>query len=670
MSSEPHNDQRGRRVRSNFSAFGNNFAQLLLSMYLSHCMLGSPFYGAAFFLFVDIWTVYYTSGAHYVSSRRGLQSMIFIALSSSLIAASALIYALPSVLQNPKLTPLTLYICLIALRNVGSVVLGDHFKRRGKGGYIYKVLFQLLALLPCLWLDNHLTPEQFRITWIGLIVTGTMLTFSPSGVIHRQQLRGVHKMQGIHSYLVFSSTGFYAQTAFCLGVFMYMCYICFGPTGSLTLRYSAIALWLVAVVFIFWLFRQLQGRLHIRGGFNTFMVGALMWIVGTVALFSAVGTLSSLLWLVVWGMGIAATNAVLLNLEESFVAVAALDDKSVERGELQMRGHLSRGIAYIFSASIMLLVLTLWCFVIPDVENREIPSMVRRTMMFLPVLFIGLSLFFALRQPLDVANRDKLNNFLDAEMENEHTRENLKKLLIEKYRTRFGVKILMLMVRPLLHLKVYGKEKIDAGHFPSIFVCNHGIFYGPISAVIYLPTYFRPWIDRKMLSREEAAREMYGRFVYRLPLLSEKCKMRVARALARPVVWGLNSCNPIPVERDNLRNVMSTFHLTIDSLREGDNVLLFPERPHKATLGDRQTVVHETDTVGEMFTGFANIGKMYHDATGKSLRFYPIYTDKRRHTLRIGDPITYDPSTPHKEEKERIAHDLREAMLALRGMSE
>ena len=206
---------------------------------------------------------------------------------------------------------------------------------------------------------------------------------------------------------------------------------------------------------------------------------------------------------------------------------------------------------------------------------------------------------------------------------------------------------------------------MDKTNFPSIFVCNHGIIYGPVAAVIYLPTYFRPWIDRKMVDRDLAAQEMYGRFLYRLPLLSERTKRGVARALARPVTWALNSFDPIPVEKNNLRNVMSTFDDTVRVLSEGDNVLIFPERPRRVRRGNKMTVEHRTDSVGTLFTGFANIGRMYYDKTGQALRFYPIYAGRRDHTFRIGEPVVFDPANDALEEKRRIAALLHDRMAAL-----
>lgn len=117
----------------------------------------------------------------------------------------------------------------------------------------------------------------------------------------------------------------------------------------------------------------------------------------------------------------------------------------------------------------------------------------------------------------------------------------------------------------------------------------------------------------------------------------------------------LNSFNPIPVEKNNLRNVMTTFDDTVKVLSEGDNVLIFPERPRKVKRGDKMTVEHLTDSVGRLFTGFANIGRLYYETTGKCLRFYPIYASKRNHTFRIGQPVVFSPDNDPHDEKQRIA---------------
>ena len=297
----------------------------------------------------------------------------------------------------------------------------------------------------------------------------------------------------------------------------------------------------------------------------------------------------------------------------------------------------------------------------PDVDNWEVTNLFSGMIIQIPVFFMLVSIYYALNQPLDSRTKEKLENYFTVSNDNE-MRVSLYKILIKKYRVRYGVKIIATFVRPWLHLKVIGKENIRSDEFPSVFVCNHGIIYGPIAAVIYLPTYFRPWIDRKMLDIELATEEMYSRFMYRVPLVGKKFKKHLANCLAYPVVWAMNSFNPIGVERDNLRNVMTTFNDTIKALKESDNILLFPERPVKKVISGKETKVHSTDSIGNLFKGFAKLGNMYWKETGRCIAFYPIYADKEKHTFTIGEAVVYEPNNNVNDERDRIAEELKAKM--------
>ncbi|MDR0660045.1 MAG: hypothetical protein LBG19_04425 [Prevotellaceae bacterium] len=67
-----------------------------------------------------------------------------------------------------------------------------------------------------------------------------------------------------------------------------------------------------------------------------------------------------------------------------------------------------------------------------------------------------------------------------------------------------------------------------------------------------------------------------------------------------------------------------------------------------------------------LYTGFANIGKLYFDLTGKTLRFYPVYANKKKHTFKVGESILFDPDNDPRDEKQRIAEELQERMLGLK----
>ena len=251
--------------------------------------------------------------------------------------------------------------------------------------------------------------------------------------------------------------------------------------------------------------------------------------------------------------------------------------------------------------------------------------------------------------------------FIESRSKTEQMRENLQGLFASKYRMRFGVKILCTLARPFFHLKVSGRENLRREDYPSVFVCNHGFIYGPISAVIYLPTYFRPWIHNVMLDKETAFREMSKSLAFLKKILGKRLGGRLIWQLTRATCWALNSCNPIPVVRGASRDVMSTFNESLKALEDGDNILIFPEKPRNLLKAVPDSE-YKADNVRTFYTGFAHIGKMYFDRTGKSLLFYPLFSDRTTRSFRIGSPVAYDASLESHESKRVLAEQLQAGM--------
>ena len=73
-------------------------------------------------------------------------------------------------------------------------------------------------------------------------------------------------------------------------------------------------------------------------------------------------------------------------------------------------------------------------------------------------------------------------------------------------------------------------------------------------------------------------------------------------------------------------------------------------------------MVHSTDSVGNLFKGFAKLGNMYWKETGRCLAFYPIYADKENHTFTIGEAVVYEPNNNVNDERDRIAEELKTKM--------
>lgn len=659
------------KIVLSLSNINADFLQLILCMMVSHYTIGSPLYGAALFLFANIWTLYFESNLRYLAdqAQRRTNGIMWLLLSASVFAGLALVFLFPIKHHVPGANIVSFFVLLIASRSILTWKINTSLSKPGRRHRIYKGLFQILFFIPCIAFVWPMQGEYMRwMILIGYAVTGFLLSYRSSTMVSLGKYIANSrrdKLRDISSYRVFSNMSLYAQIALSLGVLMYICYISFSNSAFSLEIYFLMAAWIVMVL----LFSELATRLASHRGWvlnlNIFIIGAILWILGTVMIFDVTGIWRSALWTALWGFGLACITSVLNRYNGDFKMVARIVDRKVSDKDLYFRSIITQVIAVIFSNAIMLCVVTTWVFVIPTTSAPEIPGVFRRMLIQLPVLFMLISIFFALRQPLDERSRQKLVNFSKGNNRNKTTKQNLRKTLVEKRRVRFGIKILTFFLKPFLHLKVSGGEHMDMPNFPSIFVCNHGIIYGPIAAVIYLPTYFRPWIDRKMVDRDLAAKEMYNRFIYRIPLLSERAKMWLALQFARPVTWALNSFNPIPVEKNNLRNVMSTFDDTVKVLSEGDNVLIFPEKPRRVKRGTKMTVEHLTDSVGKLFTGFANIGRLYYETTGKELRFYPIYANRHGHTFKIGAPVIFDPNNDPHDEKQRIAGILHEKMIEL-----
>lgn len=662
------------RVILSLSNINTDFLQLILCMFVSHYLIGNPLYGAALFLFANIWIIYFEGNLRNMSAsstgRSRTNLIMWILLSASIFAGLAIVFFYPIVMRRPEANYVSFFVAMLAARSLLTFKSSGHYNKKKSTHRWFRVLFQLLFLLPCIgYALLLLDGAAVYVTIGGFAVTGFLLSFQSSTLVsfgkYMRNARRNDKMKDIASYSVFSNMNLYSQVAFSLGILMYICYVSFAQTEFVETAYLVMAAWLVVIIFSSEAFTWLVNKNGKWLSLNLFIAGAVLWIVGSVKIYDT-DLFGGALWTLLWGFGLACITSVMNRYNNDFKMVARIAGRRVTDRELYFRSLMTQMVAVIMSYCIMLIVLTVWTFVIPNFEKAELPGELRNVMIQLPVLFMVVSIIFALRQPLDKRSREKLENYEKGTSHNAPTKQNLKKTFVEKSRVRFGIKIIAAFVRPFLRLKVSGTENLERGDYPSIFICNHGLFYGPIAAVIYLPTYFRPWVDLKMIDLDLCSKEIYDRELYKATWLPKGFRRWLSRTIARPVTWALNSFNPIPVDKRSPQAAVATFDETVKVLAEGDNVLIFPEKPKKVKKKNKMTVAHERRTVGSLYTGFANIGQLYYEKTGKALSFYPIYASKQGHTFRIGAPVRFDPGNEPREEKQRIADELHEKMLGLR----
>ncbi|MBR6380296.1 MAG: hypothetical protein IKS07_01295 [Lachnospiraceae bacterium] len=56
---------------------------------------------------------------------------------------------------------------------------------------------------------------------------------------------------------------------------------------------------------------------------------------------------------------------------------------------------------------------------------------------------------------------------------------------------------------------------------------------------------------------------------------------------------------------------------------------------------------------------------MYYRSTGEKLRFVPMYIAPRLKKVLFGEPVTFDPSRPIEEERQRITREMTERITAM-----
>ena len=286
------------------------------------------------------------------------------------------------------------------------------------------------------------------------------------------------------------------------------------------------------------------------------------------------------------------------------------------------------------------------------------------------LLLVGAAALFALRFPLTRRHLDKLRRYMDLQQEgqdNASLHRQLEDVVVHKSLKRYGIKALLFVLRPFYRHKIVGRENFHPDRDAAcVFVCNHGEIYGPVVTALYVPYFFRPWSTREVMEADAVTEHtMNGTFQDVKGVRRKILNVLMAKIGAPFLTWVLRSMECIPVYHDDPGKLRQTFRETIAALEAGDNILVFPENAD--TAPDHRYV---REGVSEFFTGFAMIGQLYYNKTGKCAQFVPLYADKRRRTITFGVPTRYDPAAPASEEKERLCRYLRGEMLRAAGIEQ
>ena len=194
---------------------------------------------------------------------------------------------------------------------------------------------------------------------------------------------------------------------------------------------------------------------------------------------------------------------------------------------------------------------------------------------------------------------------------------------------------------------VAGAENLPDG--PCVVVGNHTQMNGPIACELYFPGRHYIWCAGEMMHLREVPAYAYRAFWSQKPKYIRWFFKLASYVIAPLSALVFNNADVIGVYHD--ARIMSTFKETIEKLRGGARIVIFPEHdaPHNHIVYDFQD-------------RFIDVARMYYKKTGEELNFVPLYVAPDLKTMYLGEPVRFDHTAPIAAERRRICGRLMDAI--------
>ena len=648
---------------------------VFIAMCMSELLMHNAVLGGALYLTGQTWVVYtrlYSrQNVRLLPSAAKASGLIIFVAAGLLSAVLLLVY--PALAWSVNLRPLIICIVVLLLRQGGAILLCRLKIARWVRVLLLSVWHTLLSGITMGVLYPLLSNEEFWMMFA--MVAGTSLaTLVWQGIEEAPPKTAAHaadpdKLQNVSSYRLYNRMVSSVFIALNLSTFTYICYLRYQPSYGMLdtllyfLAWLGIITALTASILLFFRRKSLVSRYDKP---SVFVVGALLFSGACIATYNGwFSTFNNIFQNILWAAGLACMFSVMISLGRDMKEVLELS-----MGPLEERDYFSNTFAMVdwgvtLSTLLLVLLFTMVSFFMEGRVNQleavlGVQGVMRTLMLLLPPLFLVAALVFALMQPLNKDYAKKLAHYRAQQRAgnvNSALETRLQMQLVKK--TRYITPgIIKAFLRPFMPCKVIGKEQVNLEQGPVIFVCNHLEVYGPIITNLHLPFYFRSWIVSYMLDRKVVAKQLEGGVDKVLHWLPKGLRKRIPAWIAPLMIYVLNSVDPIPVYRGNVREVVKTIRLTVEAMEYEDNILLFPENPR----AEGEPGKYKEEGVSQFFSGFSSIGSEYYKRTGGRTTFYPMYASRKKHTIVIGPGIQFDPDNPKAAEKDRIVSYLYEWM--------
>lgn len=196
-------------------------------------------------------------------------------------------------------------------------------------------------------------------------------------------------------------------------------------------------------------------------------------------------------------------------------------------------------------------------------------------------------------------------------------------------------------------MEVVGTENLPDE--PCVVVGNHTQMNGPIAAELYFPGERAIWCAGQMMNWDEVADYAFEDFWSFKPKRVQWFYRILSKLIVPLSVCVFNNAHTIPVYRDT--RIISTFRLSIARLKEGANIIIYPEHNQK-----RNNIVYDFQDK------FIDLARFYYKQTGEELSFVPMYIAPALKKMYLGTPIRFHADAPIGEERRRICDELMDSI--------
>ncbi len=205
------------------------------------------------------------------------------------------------------------------------------------------------------------------------------------------------------------------------------------------------------------------------------------------------------------------------------------------------------------------------------------------------------------------------------------------------------------VVRKILQLFLKREMNVDKKIFMTgnVLVGHHQNFYGPITCLLWLPDTVNIWVVSHLFNFKECFGMYYNLTFKKTIKLPKVVAFIMATLCALLIPPLLKSARAIPVYRES-KDIMKTFNLSMELLNKGEQILIFPNIEYN----------DNSHIMGEIYTGFTHLEKLYYRSNNEHLGFVSIIIDKTTGIITNSDTVFFDDDKPYKVEKDIVVKQI------------